>query len=205
MKWQVLGHFPWGWVLADDYRLLSVSEGKLSPPTQRQRSCVQMVTRLISNEKNKTIGRGEKLGGHVLKVQGLSELTRTFFALSCVLEGPGQKAHKWGPKLYWSQWSYNHQKHLFNHPAWVWGRAKRAGATPFSAEIKTRTRDLNWVWPWGSVYHWVFTVTGFFSGCSSTPHLTPQLLFSEQSCLFVEESQLLTGSLQRQTVFPMLS
>lgn len=53
-----------------------------------------MVAELTRVEKNKTMGREEKLGGHILKVWGLSELTKTFFALSCVLEGPGQKAHK---------------------------------------------------------------------------------------------------------------
>lgn len=32
------------------------------------------------------MGREEELGGHILKVRSLSKLTRTFFALSCVLK-----------------------------------------------------------------------------------------------------------------------
>lgn len=63
--------------------------GKVSPPTQRQRSCVQASVELPKEEKDKTMGRGEKLSSkrpHLRSV-GLKSIYRASLALSHILEG----------------------------------------------------------------------------------------------------------------------
>lgn len=55
--------------------MLSASEERVSPPVQRQTSCVQAVTELPREEKDMMRGRGEEFAGPVLELWGSSEWT----------------------------------------------------------------------------------------------------------------------------------